>query len=81
VLTADLPQLALAKQIQWNWPDAFGESKFVLMFGGQHIEMAALKVVVRLSRGSGWTSLLVPAGVTTSGVADSMLCATHIKRT
>ena len=34
---------ALAKQIQWQWPELYGEYKFVVMFGGLHVEMAALK--------------------------------------
>ena len=45
-LTADQPLFALAKQIQWTWPSTFGESHFVIMFGGLHIEMAILKVIL-----------------------------------
>lgn len=44
VLAADQPLFALAKQIQWTWPNTFGEDHFVIMFGGLHIEMAVLKV-------------------------------------
>ena len=40
-----------------------------------------LEVIGDWLEGSGWTSLLVLAGVTTSGVADLMLHAAHIKRT
>ena len=43
VLTFDLPLFTLATQIQWKWPDKYGEEKFVVMFGGLHIEMAAMK--------------------------------------
>ncbi|KAH3859846.1 hypothetical protein DPMN_102667 [Dreissena polymorpha] len=42
ILTADQLLYALAKQIQWRWPDKFGEDKIVMMFGGLQIEMAAL---------------------------------------
>ena len=42
VLTFDQPHFTLAKQIQWKWPDKYGEEKFVVMFGGLHIEMTAL---------------------------------------
>ena len=35
---------ALAKQIQWTWSESYGEDKLVVMFGGLHIEMAALKI-------------------------------------
>ncbi len=41
VITADQPIYALAKQVQFHWPDRYGEDRFVVMFGGLHIEMAA----------------------------------------
>ena len=44
VLAVDQPLYALAKEIQWTWPNRHGEDHFVIMFGGLHIEMAALKV-------------------------------------
>jgi len=37
VLTFDQPLFALAKQIQWRWPEQYGNEKFVIMFGGLHI--------------------------------------------
>ena len=46
VLTFDQPLYALAKQIQWKWPEKYGEDQFVVMFGGLHIEMAALRLWV-----------------------------------
>ena len=45
VLTFDQPLYALAEQIQWKWPEKYGEDKFVVMSGGLHIEMAALKTI------------------------------------
>ena len=45
VVTFDQPLYALAKQIQWKLPEEYGENKFVIMFGGLHIEMAALKTL------------------------------------
>ena len=66
---------ALAKQIQWNWPDSYGEDKQVIMFGGLHIEMAAFKTIGNWLYGSGWTSALVEADVTTPGTADYFLKA------
>ena len=47
VITFDQPLYALAKQVQWKWPDEYGEDKYVVMFGGLHIEMAALKTLKR----------------------------------
>ena len=45
VNAADQPIYAVAKQIQWHWPNQYGEEKLVMMFGGLHIEMAALKSI------------------------------------
>ena len=49
VLAADQPLYALAKQIQWTWPNTHGEDSSVVMFGGLHIEMAILKVSNHIS--------------------------------
>ena len=46
VITADQPIYAIAKQIQWKWPDEYGEEHFVIMFCGLHIEMTALRRAV-----------------------------------
>ena len=51
------------------------------MFGGLHIEMAALKTLGDLLDNSGWTSVMVEAGVSTSGTADSFLKASYVTRT
>lgn len=40
VMAFDQPLFALAKFVQWKWPETHGEKKFVVMFGGLHIEMA-----------------------------------------
>ena len=42
VVTFDQPLYAIVKQIQWRWPEMYGEDKFVVMLGDLHIEMAAL---------------------------------------
>lgn len=39
VIATDQPLYALAKQIQWQW-QLCGEDKFIVMFGGLHVEMA-----------------------------------------
>jgi len=38
----------------------------VVMFGGLHIEMVALKMLGDLLEGSGWTGALFQAGITNS---------------
>lgn len=37
VMVFDQPLFALANFVQWSWPEVFGESKFIVMFGGLHI--------------------------------------------
>ena len=51
------------------------------MFGGFHTELAALKALGSWIEDSGWNSVLVQAGVTTPGTADSFLKASHVSRT
>lgn len=81
IVTMDQPLYAVAKQIQWSWPETHGEDHFVVMFGGLHVEMTALKTIGDLLEESGWTGALVQAGVATSGTADSFLKASHVTRT
>ena len=81
VVTFDQPLYALAKQIQWHWPNQFGEDKFVIMMGGLHIEMAALRMLGHWLEGSGWVQCITQSGVATSGVAESFIHASHVKRT
>ena len=81
VVAADQPLFATAKQVQWHWPDKYGEGKFIMMFGGLHIEMAALKSNGTLLQDSGWKGALVEAGIATTGTADSFLSASSVTRT
>ena len=53
VIAADQPIYAVAKQIQWFWPEQYSEDKLVIMFGGLHIELAALRSIGTLLRDSG----------------------------
>lgn len=81
VITADQPLFVLAKQIQWQWPDKYGEDKFVIMFGGLHIEMASFKLLGDLLKGSGWVGALTEAGVSSSGTSESFLTASNVAKT
>ena len=45
VITADQTVYALLKQIQWKYPNMFGEDSFVIMIGGLHLEMTMLAVL------------------------------------
>ena len=81
VVTVDQPLFALAKEIQWTWPDRYGEESLVIMFGGLHIEMAALKTVGDWLDCSGWTQALVQAEIATARMADSLLKSSHVMHT
>ena len=80
VITADQPIYAVVKQVQWNWPEQYEEDKYLAMFGGLHIEMAALRSIGTLLQDSGWTGALVEAGMASSGTADSFLSAASVTR-
>lgn len=80
VMAADQPLFALSKQIQWKWPE-YGEDKFVIMFGGLHIEMAGLRSLGILLQDSGWTSAIAEAGVASFGTADSFLGVSSVTKT
>ena len=85
-ITLDQPLFAIAKQILWNWPSTHGEDQFLVMLGGLHIGMAALKVLGNWLDGSGWTTVIGDAGVDSAGVdstgvADSFIKASHLART
>ena len=81
VIAFDQPLFAIAKEIQWKWPEKYGEDKFVILFGGLHIELAALKTAGDWLAGSGWVEALVQAGIASAGTADSFLRAAHVART
>lgn len=36
VITLGQPLFAIAKQIQWNWPERYGEEKFVMILSDLH---------------------------------------------
>ena len=81
VMAVDQPLFALAKMVQWKWPDTHGEDKYVVMFGGLHLEMALWSTLGDLLEGSGWTNALVEAEIASSRVAESFLKTSHLTRT
>eukprot|EP00733_Pompholyxophrys_punicea_P000080 Pompholyxophrys_punicea_v1_NODE_10_length_6905_cov_7.951686.p2 type:complete len:342 gc:universal NODE_10_length_6905_cov_7.951686:5288-4263(-) len=80
VMALDQPLFALAKNLQWKFPERFSRERFVVMFGGLHIEMALISAIGDLLEGSGWTSAITNAGITSSGVAESLLRGSHVTR-
>lgn len=81
MLVADQPLYALLKQIQYKFPEKYGEDKFFVHMGGLHIEMAALRLAGQWLNESGWINALVLADVTTQGRAESLINASHVTRT
>ena len=83
VLGADQPLYAIAKQLQWTFPESVGEDKLVMMLGALHIEDKIHLMIGKLLRDSGWTTvttLLSQAQVLTSGRAQYALNEHHSKR-
>ena len=80
-IAADQPLYAMTKQKQWQWSDQYDEDKHEIMFGGLHIEMAALKSIETLLHSIGWTGALVEADLATPGTAESYLHASSVTRT
>ena len=67
MIAFDAPLYALAKFVQWNWPQSHGESQYVVMFGGLHVEMAMWTTFGDYLEASGWTTALNQAGIASSG--------------
>ena len=81
VFTVDQPLYALAKKIQWEIGGELSEDKFVVLLAPFHTEDKSLKLPGQLLEGSGWLSVLVKAGVTTSGKAEAAEKGSHVTRT
>lgn len=81
VTTFDQPLFAIAKYVQWNWPHTHGEKVHVVMLGGLHTEMALWNTLGDLLQDSGWTTAITKAEVASSGIAHSLLKASHLSRT
>ncbi|KAK3870056.1 hypothetical protein Pcinc_024673 [Petrolisthes cinctipes] len=81
VTTFDQPLFALAKCIQWKWPDTHDEKVRVIMVGGVHTEMVLWNTLGDVLVGCGWTTALTEAGVASPGTANSYLKAPHLTRT
>lgn len=76
VVCGDQPLFTMAKIVQWNWPEIYGERKFVILFAPFHIEQGFLKVLGQFMEGSGWLSIVSGSGITTTGSAESLMKVT-----
>ena len=77
----DQTLFALAKRVQWCWPNSVGEDNFVVMFCGLHIKMTLWKTIGELLEGSGWVPILTEAGCASTATVDSFLKCAHLTKT
>ena len=81
MIAIDLPLFALAKYVQWGWPESHGERKFIVMFGGLHTKMTLWNAIGDFLEGSGWRVALSDAGISSLETTESFLKAAHLTRT
>ena len=79
IVTADQPVYALAKQIQWQYPNVFGEDRMIVMMSDLHTEMATMAMIGDWLEGSEWANLFVAAGISTPGTCDVYLKGHNVK--
>ena len=81
ILTVDQPLYALAKKIQWLWPDEYGEAHYVVLIGDLLFGIAFLKFIGGdWLECSGLITALTNANIVTAGSADHMQKVSHIFR-
>ena len=71
VVTGDQPVYALGKQLQWKFPEEFGDT--IWMLGPLHIEQIFLKLIGEWLEKSGWVEVYDYALINPNGKADSFL--------
>ena len=84
-ITVDQPLYAISKKIQWTLPHAYGKNHQVYCtYGGGggelYIEVAMYAAIGDWFGGSGWTSVMTTAGVTTEGRALGLQKGSHSSR-
>ena len=62
-----------------HWPDEYGN--FVVMMGALHIELAALRMVGHILKGSGWMTTIDESGLASAGTAESFLSVANVTKT
>ena len=72
IIAMDQPLFSLAKKLQWECPDMYGEDKFVIMMGGLHIEMVILQILGQWLEDSGWSKIMKDAKVSTEGRVNAL---------
>ena len=78
--TCDQPVYTLTNQMQWRYPELFGNSKYFSLFGGLHIEKALLIVHGEFITGSGLDKLLGQSNLSITGMENTVVNVNDIKR-
>lgn len=79
VIAMDQPLFALGKLIQWNTPET-REDKYVVMFGGLYIEIAAFKALGEFLYGSGWVNAPVNEDIASPGTTELFEKVSHLAK-
>ena len=62
------------------WVNKFnGNTKLVIVLGGLHIEMSFMSIIGDWLEGSGWSTAIVNASVTTTGRGEALLSGSSVK--
>ena len=81
VVALDQPLYAIAKRIQWQWPEEYGIRRFLITLGGLHIEMAYLSALGDWLDCSGWMAAITNSEIAEGGVAESFLSGSKVSKT
>lgn len=81
VVALDQPLFAVAKEIQWHYPETHGEDKFLRHVRWFTHRTSVAKGLGDWLDGSGWTAALAEGNVAMAGTAESFLKASNIAKT
>ena len=75
----DQPVFKITKDLQWRFPELFGQDKYFCIFGSLHIEKSILILCSSLIEGSGLNKIMNSCGLSIVGT-DSLVTVNHITR-
>lgn len=78
ISTYDLGVCMKAFPIMWNWPDRY--SKHIVLIGSFHLVCAYFRMMGKKLDGSGFSDILLEAGLTTSGSVQGIISGKHYDR-
>ena len=69
------------KSLQWHYVNSCSKENFVIILGVLHTEMTFITALVDSLENSGWSTVIMNAGVARSGVAQSLVLGLDVART